>query len=547
MEPQTTVAKPTEDGMEVYTASQWLDLPNVAIAECLKVPANSINIVIRRVGGSYGGKITRSCQTACAAALVTHLLGRTCRFVVPIEINLRMTGKRIPTNCKFEVGVNKEGEIQYLKNTFYQDNGYSPNETISPITVNHFFNCYDSKRWYVEANSVATDTPSNTWCRAPSSTEGIAMIEYIMERIAFTLGKDPLQVRLLNMAKENNPIPELIEQLKKDSNYEDRLVEVQKFNDNNRWRKRALKLIPMTYDLFYIGNYNSIISVFHIDGSIAIIHGGVEMGQGINTKAAQVCAYMLGAPLEKISVKPSSSFTSPNTMCTGASVGSECIAFATMKACEILLKRLEPIKEKMGKPSWEDLISKAYNAGIDLQASYMYSNNDGVKPYDICGTCALEVEVDILSGNHDVRRVDLLEDTGRSLSPIIDVAQIEGAFIMGLGYWTSEKTLYDAESGKMLTDRTWTYKPPGIKDIPADLRVYFRRNSTNPFGVLQSKATGEPALAMASVITHAFREALRAARLDAGYDDQWVDINYPCTVENIFTAVGHKLEHFKLK
>ncbi|XP_075976749.1 xanthine dehydrogenase-like [Anticarsia gemmatalis] len=547
MEPQTCVVRPTEDGLEVISSTQWLDLTNVAIAQSLNVPANSVTVVVRRVGGGYGGKITRSCQIACATALVTHLLGRTCRFIMPLETNMKTIGKRLPTSCNFEVGVNDEGEIQYLKNIIYQENGCSWNESMGYTTVNHFRNCYDTKRWYIEANAVMTDTASNTWCRAPSSTEGVAMIEYIMEKIAHRIGKDPLHVRNVNMVKEDNPVPDLMHQLMKDSNYNNRLEEVKQFNEQNRWRKRGLKIIPMTYDLFYIGPYNSLISVYHGDGSVIITHGGIEMGQGINTKAAQVCAYMFGIPVEKISVKPSSSITSPNSMATGASVGSECVSFATMKACEIILERLAPVREMMNNPPWEELIEKAFQIGVDLQASYMYSAKDDVKPYDIYGACALEVEVDILTGNLDIRRVDLLEDTGRSLSPKIDVAQIEGAFVMGIGYWTSEKLMYDSDTGKILTDRTWTYKPPGIKDIPADFRVYFRRNSKNPFGVLQSKATGEPALCLASVVTHALREAVRAARLDAGYEDQWVDIQNPCTVENIFSAVGHKVEHFILK
>ncbi|XP_060804308.1 xanthine dehydrogenase [Amyelois transitella] len=548
METQTCVVQPTEDGLEVYSATQWLDLTNVAVAQCLNVNVNSVNVVVRRVGGGYGSKISRASQVACAASLVTHLLGKTCRFVLPLETNVKIIGKRLPTYCQFEVGVNKEGEIQYLKNKYYQDNGCAKNEVITGITLHHFLNCYDSSRWYIEANSVYTDTPSNTWCRAPSSTEGLAMIEYIMERIAFNLGKDPLQVRLLNMAKKDNPIPGLIDQLKFDANYDARLQEVKAFNDRNRWRKRAIKLIPMTYDLFYIGPFATLVSIFHADGSVIVNHGGIEMGQGINTKVAQVTAYKLGIPLEKVSVKPTSSFTSPNSMATGASVGSECVCYAITKACDELLQRLEPIKSKMRNPTWEQLITEAYNSGVNLQSSQIYSTSDEkVKTYFIYGVVIMEVEVDILTGNHDILRVDLLEDTGRSLSPLIDVGQIEGAFIMGLGYWTSENQITDLNTGRILTDRTWTYKPPGIKDIPADFRVYFRRNYGNPYGVLQSKATGEPSLCMAVVITHALREAIRLSRLDAGYQDQWVDIKNPCTVENIFMAAGHRTEHFTLK
>ncbi|XP_047998047.1 xanthine dehydrogenase-like [Leguminivora glycinivorella] len=546
METQTTVAKPTEDGMEVYAATQWLDLTNVAIAQCLKVPVNSVNVIVRRLGGAYGGKITRAAQVACAAALVTHLQGVTCRFILPLQTNMKSIGKRLPTSCNFEAGVDTEGTIQYLKITFYQDCGHVFNEIIAPVTAEHIRNCYDIKSWWIEGNSVATDTPSNTWCRAPGTTEGVAIIEHIMERIAYNLNKDSLQVRLLNMAKDN-PIPEMLDQLAKDSNFMQRQKDINKYNKENRWRKRALNMLPLSAGIFYLTNFNSIVSIYHGDGSVVVIHGGIEMGQGINTKTAQVCAYALGIPLEKVSVKPSTSFTSPNGTVTGGSIGSECVAFATKKACDILMERLKPIKDKMEKYSWQDLINQAYGAGVDLQASYTYTFNDGVKPYNVYATCALEVEVDLLTGNHDVRRVDILEDTGRSLSPEIDVAQIEGAFIMGLGYWTSEKLVYNKDTGEILTDRTWTYKPPGIKDIPADMRIYFKRGARNEFGVLQSKATGEPALCLAVVITHALRDCVRASRLDAGHQDQWVDIGNPCTVENIFMAAGHKLEHFKLK
>lgn len=243
--------------------------------------------------------------------------------------------------------------------------------------------------------------------------------------IAFHVGEDPLQVRLKNMSFENNPIPELIYQLIKDADYDERSKLVKEFNVNNRWRKRGLKLIPISIDIFYLGNFNALISIYHADGTVVVTHGGTEMGQGINTKAAQVCAYALGIPLQKVSVKSSSSFTSPNCMFTGASVGSESVAFAIIKACEILNKRLEPVKAKLKNPSWEEIIAQAHEDGIDLQATYMFSNiRDDVKPYDVYAVGILEVEVDILTGNHDVLRVDILEDTGRSLNPEIDVAQV---------------------------------------------------------------------------------------------------------------------------
>lgn len=256
------------------------------------------------------------------------------------------------------------------------------------------------------------------------------MIELLMEKIAFYTGQDPIDVRLKNMQEEingeKNPIPEMIEQIKLDSEFDSRKKKIDDFNAQNRWRKRAIKLLPLSLDIFYTGNFNSIVNIYHSDGSVVIIHGGIEMGQGLNTKVAQVCAYILGIPLDKISVKPSTSFTTPNAIVTGGSVGSECVSYATMKACEILNERLKPFKEKLVNPKWEEVIAAAYEAGIDLQSTYMYSplKDVDVKTYYVYAVGVIEIEVDILTGNHDVMRVDIVEDTGRSLSPEIDVAQV---------------------------------------------------------------------------------------------------------------------------
>lgn len=251
------------------------------------------------------------------------------------------------------------------------------------------------------------------------------MIEYIMDKIAYHTGVDPIDVRFKNMLSEDNPIPEMVDDLKRDADYESRKNEVKKFNEANRWRKRVIKLIPMCVDIFYTGNFTSIVSIYHGDGTVTIHHSGIEMGQGINTKAAQVCGYILGIPLEKISVKASSSFISPNAITTGGSIGSESVAFATMKACQILNERLEPFKKKTDKIVWEEIIEEAYKAGTNLQASSAFSPlNDGIQTYNVYGVGIVEIELDVLTGNHDIIRVDILEDTGRSLSPEIDIAQV---------------------------------------------------------------------------------------------------------------------------
>lgn len=232
------------------------------------------------------------------------------------------------------------------------------------------------------------------------------------------------------------------------------------------------------------------------------------MGQGLNTKVAQTVAHVLQVPLDKISIKPSNTLSAPNAAVTGGSVGSEnsChVSIVVMqlamdmfvlfnyykfqsakRACEILLERLKPIKDENPTAEWSSLIDKAYEKNVDLAATFMYGPTDN-KDYDIWAASCCEVEVDILTGNIQLRRVDIMEDVGESLSPGIDVGQIEGSFIMGLGYWLHEKLVFDRESGELLTNRTWTYKPPGVKDIPIDFRVTFLKKSSNPFGVLRSK------------------------------------------------------------
>lgn len=250
------------------------------------------------------------------------------------------------------------------------------------------------------------------------------MIEYMMEKIAFELKMDPIEIRKANMTDDDN-IPFMIDVLKRDSNYDKREEEIKVFNRNNRWMKRSLKCIPLKYGIIYIAPFNAVVSICHADGSVVITHSGIEMGQGLNTKVAQVCAYKLGITLDQISFKPSNTTTSPNCIVTAGAVGSESVVYATMKACEILTQRLESVKKDMAKnSSWADIVHKAFTLNVELQASYFFDNNGQVKPYPVYAVCALEVEVDILTGVHEVRRLDLLEDTGRSLSPQIDVGQV---------------------------------------------------------------------------------------------------------------------------
>ncbi|XP_065336761.1 uncharacterized protein LOC135937537 [Cloeon dipterum] len=533
METHTCVVVPTEDGYDVYSASQWIDHIQQVISQVLNITESTVNVAVRRLGGGYGGKISRPAQVAAACALAAHKLGKPVRIVMSLRTNMEAMGKRFPYVHNYEVGVDTNGKIEYLTSECLQDNGFTFNEAPLPELTAFYPNCYDSSTFNMNVQMIRTDKASNTPCRGPGTTEGVAFIEEIMERIARVTKLDPLQVRLNNMLLVENPLPTMIDDLKVSADYDNRKANVQAFNSSNRWKKRGMAIVPMQYRFPVGGNYSAIVSIHHGDGSVSIAHGGIEMGQGMNTKVAQVAAHILQIPLSKISIKPSTSLTSANNMVTGGSIGSEAVSYAAMKACNILLERLAPIRESLGNPTWEQLVQEAYWQNVDMIATHMFAPGQEVSPYNIWGAAIAEVEVDILTGERQVLRVDIVEDVGQSLSPLIDVGQIEGAFVMGMGYWLTEELKYDPNSGRLLNTRTWNYKVPGAKDIPADFRINFRKNASNPLGVLNSKATGEPALNMSIVCLFALRNALDSARVDAGDASDYYDIKLPATVETV--------------
>jgi xanthine dehydrogenase/oxidase len=211
------------------------------------------------------------------------------------------------------------------------------------------------------------------------------------------------------------------------------------------------------------------------------------LGQGVNTKVAQVASHILGIPMNMINFKTSNSLTSPNAIVSGGSMVSEAIAHAVKNCCEMLLERMKPVREELKDATWVDITKACYYKDVDLCATFMYKHSD-LQPYTIWVASCAEVEVDLLTGNLQIKRVDIIEDTGESMNPSIDVGQIEGAFVMGIGYWLTEKMIHHPDSGELLTNRSWFYQPPGPKDIPIDFRITMLPNSSNPGGVLRSKS-----------------------------------------------------------
>lgn len=274
MEAQSCVTIPSDEGIDVYSSTQWMDLTQVAIAGTLKVPINTVNVYTKRLGGAYGAKISRATLVSCACALGTHLTNRPVRFVLKIETNMEAIGKRHGVVSDYEITVDNQGKIQSLKNTCSEDYGHSLNEPVLFTTTEFFGNCYDKSRWQFEGKAVVTDAAANTWCRAPGTTEGIAMTENILEHIAHVVKKDPIQVRLANMPSDSK-LKEMLPVFLKDIDYEERKQDIENYNKANRWNKRGISVVPMRYPMGYYGTMHALVTIYHADGTVAITHGGI--------------------------------------------------------------------------------------------------------------------------------------------------------------------------------------------------------------------------------------------------------------------------------
>uniref|UniRef100_A0A1B0CV50 Putative xanthine dehydrogenase n=1 Tax=Lutzomyia longipalpis TaxID=7200 RepID=A0A1B0CV50_LUTLO len=544
METQQTIAVPVEDGFDIFPSTQWIDFTNMGVAHVLGVSNNDITIRVRRVGGAFGGKTSRSTQISAGAAVACYHTKRPIRMVLPMETNMKAIGKRTPAFSDYDVTFNDQGLIQRLNCDVTHDLGCSVNETMDFLAVLIGTNAYSSKTWTIVLNNVLTDAPSNTWMRAPGAVEIVATAETIMEHISWTLKKDPVEVRLANIDADN-PMRKIFTDFLENCEYYKRLDDVEKFNKANRWKKRGIAISLMQYHHENVANYETLVAIYHGDGSVVLNVAAIELGQGLYTKVMQIAAATLGVPLKKIKITPANNVIAANSMTTSGGLATDSIGYAVKKCCETLKERLEPFRVANPTGTWEDIVQAAFNANIELISTFQFKI--GIMPrYTIYGCACAEIEIDVLTGNFQLQRVDIVEDTGESISPRIDVGQVEGAFIIGLGYWLHEKLIYNRVNGELLTNRSWNYKPPGPKDIPVDFRVTLLQTNTNPTGVVGSKTCSEPAVSMGVVVVSALRKALESARKDAGASDIFLKLNSGTTVENILELAGTKNEQFTL-
>ncbi|CAG9765804.1 unnamed protein product [Ceutorhynchus assimilis] len=393
METQNCMVIPKEDGLDIFAATQWMNALQGAVSQILNIPSQKISMFVRRLGGSFGAKLTRNMFAVGAAALAAFKLNRPVKMWMNFYDNMEIIGKRYSLYNEYEVRVNASGVIQYLTSNLYSDYDIGGNEPMDHLLVAQFQNCYVVDTWTFDTYTVVTDNAAQCYTRAPGVLEGLTAIETIMDHIANTLKLDPVVVRRANMYAPANPLLA------------------------NKWKKKGISVIPMKYSMDFPTNYTTVVSIYNIDGGVAVSHGGIEMGQGINTKVVQVCGYKFGISMEQVSVKPSYNVASPNSYKSGGSLTSEAVVYSLLRACDVLLERIKPIRSKNPNGTWEELIQLCYVKNVRLSANGFYSEDSpGIAPYAVFAVIALEVEVDILTGKHEILRLDILEDVGQTIA-----------------------------------------------------------------------------------------------------------------------------------
>ncbi|EUC32996.1 hypothetical protein COCCADRAFT_5375 [Bipolaris zeicola 26-R-13] len=589
LETNAALAIPSgEDGaIEVWSSTQNTMEVQEFVSSVLGIPSNRVNARVKRMGGGFGGKESRSVPFAVYTAIAARKEKRPVRIMLNRDEDMLLSGQRHPFKAQWKVGVSKEGKLLAMEADVYDNGGFSQDMSgaVMDRCLTHFDNAYECPNVFLRGHVCRTNIHSNTAFRGFGAPQGMYFAETIMYNIAEGLGIDVDELRWKNLYKagEHTPffqkidedwhIPMLLHQLSKSSEYEKRKAAVNEFNEKNRWRKRGISLIPSKFGLsfataLHLNQAAAYVKIYH-DGSVLLHHGGTEMGQGLYTKMCQIAAQELGTPLDAIYTQDSQTYQIPNASPTAASSGSDLNGMAVKNACDQLNERLQPYREKLGPDApLKDLAHAAYIDRVNLAANGFYkmpkvgytwgdTNPETVKPmyyYWTQGAACSEVELDLLTGDHTVLRSDIMMDVGNSINPAIDYGQIEGAFLQGLGLFTTEESLWHARSGHLFTRGPGTYKIPGFSDIPQVFNASMLRydNDGKPLNwnhlrtVQSSKGIGEPPLFLGSTVFFALREAVGAARRMNGKsteregDGVW-NLDSPATCERLRLAVGDDL------
>jgi xanthine dehydrogenase large subunit len=580
LEGQVALAVPGEDGaMLVYSSTQHPSEVQHIVARVLEIPDSFVTCQVRRMGGGFGGKETQATQWAVIAALAARATGKACKLRLDRDADMAMTGKRHDFLATYSVGYDANGRIRAVDLDLDARCGCSADLSIGVVdrAMFHADNTYFLPQYRIHSRRVKTNTVSNTAFRGFGGPQGMLAIERVIDAIAWNLDLDPLDVRKANLygdgrevtpygqtVEDRDTAPRVIEQLERSSDYRARRKAIAEFNAGSPILKRGLALTPIKFGIsFTLTHLNQAGALVHVyqDGSVHLNHGGTEMGQGLFQKVAQIAAEEFGIGLDRVHITATSTDKVPNTSATAASAGTDLNGMAVQNAVREIKGRLT----RFAGETWnvgEELVSfrddrvfigneslpfgeltkKAYAARVHLSAAGFYKtpklhwDREKAKGrpffYFAYGAACSEVMIDILTGECVVRRVDILHDVGRSINPAIDIGQIEGGFVQGMGWLTTEELVYD-DKGRLLTHAPSTYKIPVAGDVPADFRVALLENSNREETIYRSKAVGEPPLMLAISVFAAIADAIHS--LNPG---QPVALDAPATPEAILNAVG---------
>jgi xanthine dehydrogenase large subunit len=591
LEGQISYAIPTEDrGMHVHCSTQHPSEMQHLIANALGLSSHHVLVECRRMGGGFGGKESQSAIWACAAAIAARHLQRPVKLRADRDDDMMVTGKRHGFYYAYRIGFDGDGRILGAQVEMVSNAGYSADLSgpVATRAVCHFDNAYYLSDVDIRAFSGKTNTQSNTAFRGFGGPQGAIAIEYAIDEIARRLGRDSLDIRRLNFygdsgvdgegsrnttpygqKLEDNVIGPLVDALEISSDYRTRRDAITRFNATSPILKKGLALTPVKFGIsFNLPHLNQAGALVHVyaDGSVLVNHGATEMGQGVNTKVAQVVAEALGIPLRMVRCTATDTSKVANTSATAASTGSDLNGKAAQDAALQIRARLATVAaahfgvaegdirfadalvwaasapSDLPALSFADLAARAYLARVQLWSDGYYATPglhwDSAtmtgRPfhYFSYGAAVSEVVVDTLTGEWKCSRADLLYDAGRSLNPAIDIGQVEGGFIQGMGWLTTEELCWD-KNGKLTTHAPSTYKIPAISDCPADFRVALFDNSNPADSIHRSKATGEPPLLLPFSVFFAIRDAI-AATGDGRTDPP---LRAPATSEAILDAI----------
>ncbi|WP_431982201.1 xanthine dehydrogenase molybdopterin binding subunit [Streptomyces qinglanensis] len=588
LETHAALAQIDENGQVfVQSSTQHPSETQEIVAHVLGVSSHEVTVQCLRMGGGFGGKEMQPHGFAAVAALGAKLTGRPVRFRFNRTQDLTMSGKRHGFHARWKIGFDADGRIQALDATLTADGGWSLDlsEPVLARALCHIDNTCWIPNARVAGRIAKTHTVSNTAFRGFGGPQGMLVMEDILGRCAPLLGLDPMELRERNFYQPGQgqttpygqPVtqPERIStvwrQVQDDAGIADRRREIAAFNAAHPHTKRALAVTGVKFGISFnltAFNQGGALVLVYKDGSVLINHGGTEMGQGLHTKMLQVAATTLGIPLHKVRLAPTRTDKVPNTSATAASSGADLNGGAVKNACEQLRERLlqvaasqlganasdvrivEGVARALGSDAelaWDDLVRTAYFQRVQLSASGFY-RTEGLHwdaksfrgspfKYFAIGAAATEVEVDGFTGAYRVRRVDIVHDVGDSLSPLIDIGQVEGGFVQGAGWLTLEDLRWDASDGphrgRLLTQAASTYKLPSFSEMPEEFNVRLLENATEEGAVYGSKAVGEPPLMLAFSV----REALRQAAAAFGPSGVSVELASPATPEAVYWAI----------